>query len=74
MKVRAEEVDGRIADCIEAWRSARQHCATIPDEIARAAAERVADSLRDDHMRHCLSPLFKAALKSKSKAKKPKPQ
>jgi hypothetical protein len=73
MKIRPEEIDGRIADCIEAWRSARQHCAAIADEAVRPVAERIADRLRDEGIHDCLAPLFKAAIKgkkAKAKAKK----
>jgi hypothetical protein len=70
MKIRPEDIDARIADCIEAWRNARQHCAAIGDEAVRPAAERIADSLRDDGIRDCLAALFKAAVKGKKAKKK----
>ncbi|MGZ3438784.1 MAG: hypothetical protein ACXVDD_04690 [Polyangia bacterium] len=70
MKIRPEEIDGRIADCLEAWRTARQHCAAIADEAARPAAERIADRLRDEGIQDCLAPLFKAAVKGKKSKKK----
>ncbi len=71
MKIRPEEIDARIAECIEAWRDARQHCAAITDEAARPAAERIADQLRDDSIRDCLAGVFKAARKG-NKGKKGK--
>jgi hypothetical protein len=66
MKIRTEDVDGRIQDTIEAWRTARTHCVNIGDADGRSAAERVADQLRDDNLRLCLSPLFRAAMKGKN--------
>ncbi len=71
MKVRPEEIDTRITDCIEAWKTARQHCDNITDEGARHAAQRIADGLRDEGIRDCLASLFKQAVKGK-KAKKTK--
>ena len=70
MKIRPEEIDARIAECIEAWRVARQHCASIEDQQARPAAERIADQLRDDSIRDCLAAVFKAASKGKKGKKK----
>jgi hypothetical protein len=70
MKIRPEDIDGRIADCIEAWSNARQHCAAITDDAVRAVAERIADGLRDEGIRDCLAPLFKAAVKGKKGKKK----
>ena len=70
MKIRPEDIDARIADCIEAWRNARQHCSAITDEAVRGVAERIADGLRDEGIRDCLSPLFKAAVKGKKGKKK----
>lgn len=70
MKIRPEEIDERIAGCIEAWRHARQHCAAIADEAVRPIAERIADGLRDDGIRDCLAPLFKAAVRGKKAKKK----
>jgi hypothetical protein len=70
MKVRPEEIDGRIHDTIEAWRSARERCAAITDDGVRPVAERIADGLRDEGIRDCLAPLFKAAAKGKKNKKK----
>lgn len=70
MKIRPEEIDSRIADCLEAWRNARQHCAAITDETVRPVAERIADRLRDEGIEECLAPLFKAAVKGKKPRKK----
>jgi hypothetical protein len=72
MKIRPEEIDARIAECIDAWKQARQHVSTIGEDGVRAVAERIADGLRDDSIRDCLAPLFKAAVKGKAKPKKSK--
>jgi hypothetical protein len=69
MKIRPEDVDSRLAECVEAWRAARQHAAAIADQAARGVAERIADTLRDESFREVLAPLFKAAVKGKSAAK-----
>ncbi len=69
MKIRPEEVDGAIGEVIESWRTARQHCATINDEMVRPVAEKIADALRDERLRDCLAPLFKGKNKSKKSKK-----
>ncbi len=70
MKIRPEDIDSRVADCIAAWSTARQHCAAITDDSVRPVAERIADSLRDECIRDCLAPLFKKAVKGKKPKKK----
>jgi hypothetical protein len=69
MKIRPEQVDSRIAECVEAWRVAREHAAAITDQAVRTVAEKIADTLRDESFREVLAPLFKAAVKGKSAAK-----
>jgi hypothetical protein len=69
MKIRPEDVDSRLAECVEAWRVARQHAAAIADQAARGVAERIADTLRDESFRDVLAPLFKAAVRGKSATK-----
>src|SRR3954471_21134953 len=66
MKIRPEQIDSRIAQCVDAWRSARQHSAAITDQGVRAVAEKIADGLRDESIREVLAPLFKAAVKGKA--------
>ena len=66
MKIRPEQIDSRIAQCVEAWRAARQHASTIADQGVRAVAEKIADGLRDESIREVLTPLFKAAVKGKA--------
>jgi hypothetical protein len=66
MKIRPEEIDTRIAECIDAWQQARQHCASIENEGVRQAAERIADGLRDESIHDCLAPLYRAAVKGKN--------
>jgi hypothetical protein len=69
MKIRPEDIDTRIAECVDAWRAARQHCTTIADETVRPVAERIADGLRDESIRDCLAPLFRNAVKGKKNKK-----
>ncbi len=71
--MKPENIDSRISDIVDAWKGARSRLIEIGDEHARKAAEKVADELLNDSIRHCLSPLFKAAIKGKKNGK-PKKQ
>jgi hypothetical protein len=65
MKNRPEEIEARLHDVIEAWRGARERAAAIADDTVRPVAEKIADGLRDEHLREALAPLFKNGKKKK---------
>jgi hypothetical protein len=65
MKNRPGEVETRLQEVIDAWRSARERASAIGDEIVRPVAEKIADGLRDEHLKDALAPLFKNGKKKK---------
>jgi hypothetical protein len=70
MKIKPEEIDAHLGEIVEAWKSARQHAATLTEDGVRHAAEKIADQLRDDEVRDILASVFRAAKKGKKPKKK----